>query len=341
VGAAYLTTQHPAPVEAVTVAGSGGEPIQPGQPVKVLSWNVQYMAGKDYVFFYDLPGDAGPDARPSPEAIAHTLDEVARVITDESPDIVLLQEVDIDASSAYHQDQLALLLERLPADYRYSAHTYYHRALFVPHPKIMGSVGMSLAVISKHPIASATRLQLPLMDNDPFTRMFYFHRCLLQCRLPIAGGGELVVMDTHLDAFAQGTDTMQRQTAMIRETLVDLDADGTPWIIGGDFNLLPPGQRPLITESRRSSYNEQSELAELTSRWASVPTVDDALGADRAQWFTHFPNDPTIKGPDRTIDYIFHSANVQVDDGRVRHGDTLSISDHLPVIITLRAPAKQ
>lgn len=333
VGAAYLSTYHPAAVEPVPVTGSGGVPLSRSQPVKVLSWNVQYMAGKNYVFYYDLPDWSGPDTRPSSDDIALTLDDVARVIREEDPDIVLLQEIDIDSAHTDHGDQLALLLERLPADYRYSAVTYYHRARFVPHPKIMGSVGMALAIISKHPIESATRYQLPTQPMDAFSSMFYFKRCVLQCRLPLAEGGSLVVMDTHLDAFAQASDTMQQQVALVKGLLEDLDAQGTPWVIGGDFNLLPPGQRELISPSRRDAYQEQSELAAL-AHWPVVPGLAASITADRAQWYTHFPNDPAISGPDRTIDYLFHSTNLKVTEGKVRQGDCLKLSDHMPVILT-------
>lgn len=339
-GIAYLITYHPDAVESVEVKGQGGEPLRPGQELKVLSWNVQYMGGKNYVFYYDLPGDAGPDSRPSAEDIALTLDEVARIIHDENPDIILLQEMDVDSRRTDRADQMALLGEKISPQYRYSAQTYYHRALFVPHRMIMGRVGLSLGVFSKYPISGAKRHQLAMMPMDFFTRMFYLKRCVLDCRLPVQGGGELAVLNTHLDAFAQGTDTMLRQAEQVRDMLAELDAQGLPWLIGGDFNLLPPGQRHLISPSRQCSYNAESELAILSNRWPSVPAVIDCIGPDRERWFTHFPNDPSIKAPDRTIDYIFYSRSMRMLRGSVRSHDTLRISDHLPVLISLRLPAE-
>ena len=47
--------------------------------------------------------------------MAFSLDEVARVIRDEQPDVLLLQEVDEGAKPSHYQDQLALLQERLAA----------------------------------------------------------------------------------------------------------------------------------------------------------------------------------------------------------------------------------
>ena len=46
--------------------------------LKVMTWNVQYLAGKRYVFWYDLPGGDGPDTRPSSEDLATTLDVIER-----------------------------------------------------------------------------------------------------------------------------------------------------------------------------------------------------------------------------------------------------------------------
>ena len=90
-----LTTFHPPQVAAQDVTCAEDAPeLHTGQAVKVMSWNVQYMAGKDYVFWYDLLDESGPDERPSPQAITATFEEVARVIADEQPDVLLLQEVD-------------------------------------------------------------------------------------------------------------------------------------------------------------------------------------------------------------------------------------------------------
>jgi hypothetical protein len=39
------------------------------QAFKVLSYNVQFMAGKDYTFWFDVPEADGPDSQPSTDAI--------------------------------------------------------------------------------------------------------------------------------------------------------------------------------------------------------------------------------------------------------------------------------
>jgi endonuclease/exonuclease/phosphatase family metal-dependent hydrolase len=305
-----------------------------------MSWNVQYMAGTGYVFWYDLLDGSGPDDRPSAQDIATTLEQVAEIIADEDPDVVLLQEVDDGADRTDGEDQLAGLQELLGDAYPCEASAFYWKAAFVPHPRIMGSVGMKLSTISRYQIDEATRHQLPQMPSDPLTRQFDIRRAILEVRLPVDGGQDLVVLNTHLDAFAQGSDTMERQVALTADLLDELSAAGQPWIIGGDFNLLPPGdQYEALGPDQREYYAPQSELSVLTDRYGSVPSLEQANGPDAEDWFTHLPNDPAVDEPDRTIDYLFHSPDLELGDHDVRHGDALEVSDHLPVVATYRLPA--
>jgi len=135
---AACTAFNPAAIQPERVFRNGSEPLlEPGQKVKIMSWNVQYMAGKNYMFFYDLLDGSGPDRRPSAEDITSTLKEAALVIRRENPDIVMLQEVDDNARRTDYEDQLARLLELLPADFKFHASAFYWQSSFVPHPKIM------------------------------------------------------------------------------------------------------------------------------------------------------------------------------------------------------------
>ncbi|MCY1508749.1 hypothetical protein D9M68_430690 [compost metagenome] len=140
------------------------------------------------------------------------------------------------------------------------------------------------------------------------------------------------MINTHLEAFAQGDDTMQKQVAMSRGLLDQLEAENTPWVFGGDLNLLPPGQYPRLSATQRSWYAPDSELAELAGRYPVIPSLAESEGSDQAAWYTHFPNDPQVAAPDRTLDYLFHSPQLTRLAANVRQNDTLQISDHLPLI---------
>lgn len=336
----YTLTWHPKAREAATLNCPSNTPtLQAGQALKVMSWNIQYLAGKDYVFWYDLLDESGPDERPSAQAIARTRDEVVAIIRDVQPDIVLLQEVHDGAKATDHQDQLNLLQARLGSEYACSSQAFYWKAAWVPHPRILGSVGMKLATLSRYRISSAERRQLPLIPTDPVTQQFNLKRALLLSELPVEGDKPLVAINTHLDAFAQGYNTMQQQVAMTRSLLDSLTQNGQSWVIGGDFNLLPPGQFERLPPTQRAYFQAESELALLWNRYPMIPSISDARGDAAARWFTHYPNDPAVAGPDRTLDYLFYSPRLSKHAAEVRQHDTQQISDHLPVIADFELPA--
>jgi endonuclease/exonuclease/phosphatase family metal-dependent hydrolase len=336
----WLTTFHPAALQPAPVTCAQAAPLlRPGQSLKIMTWNVQFMAGKNYVFFSDLPAGDAPDERPSRADITKTLAEVARVIQAENPDMVLLQEVDDGAARTDYENQLARLATLISPEYACQTEAFYWKAAYVPHPRIHGAAGMKLAILSRYQISSAQRHQLALIPADPLSQQFNLKRAILEARLPVAGGGDVVALDTHLDAFAQGTDTMERQVGEVDALLASLTRAGRPWVVGGDFNLLPTDQaRAALPASHQSFYNPQTEIALLYAHYQAVPSFAETSGPDAQRWYTYFSNDPAIGRPDRTLDYLFFAPTIQLGNHDVRRHDTLAISDHLPIIAEFRLP---
>lgn len=334
-GLVYFLTYHPADVEAAEVTCPKTAPaLHAGEEVRILSWNIQYLAGRGYVFYYDLPDGDGPDTRPSKASIARTLDEVVGVIKAEDPDVVMLQEVDRGSDRTDDQDQLALIKAALAGAYPCTAAAYYHKAKFVPHPKIMGSVGMSLGILSKTRISKATRYQLPHICGDPVTVAFNFDRAVLAAALPVDDGTTLTTMETHLDAFAQGCDTMTKQVSSVERVTRRIKG---PWVLSGDFNLLATASAyDRLAEPQQGYFNPKTELTPLLSDYRHFPTNAEIDGGDPA-YFTHFPNDPSVGHPDRTIDYFFYSDGLVGRQERIRQ-DQPKISDHFAMLTTVTAP---
>lgn len=298
----------------------------------VLSFNVQYMAGKSYVFYYDQ--GKGRDKRPSVDQVLWSLDRVAAVIKEVDPDVVMLQELnDADDGRTHFIDQLSELQRRLGnSAYPCDSSAYYWKAGLVPHPMIMGPVSMKLVTLSRYALEGGRRYQLPRMENDPVTRHFYFQRAIHEVRLKSATGAqELALLNTHFDAWGHGSDLMDRQVAAALSITERLDAQAVPWILAGDFNLLPP-DGGLQWQRLRQYYDSVSALQPLYQRYSGVPSIESLTGPEAASWFTHFPNDPQVSGPDRTIDYLFYSPQLSLIQAYVRQRDTLNISDHLPLV---------
>ncbi len=329
----YFTTFHPAEVQNEKFTSTQNAPeLEKGKEYKILSWNVQYMAGKNYVFFYDEWDGSGPDTRPTQADIRTTFKRVAEIIKSENPDIILLQEMDDNSKRTDFENQTKELLKLLPAEYSSYSDTYYWKAAFVPHPKIMGAVGLKLAVISKYRITNAVRHQLPLMPNNYIVESLQFKRAVLETVLPVKNGGTISLMTTHLDAFAQGTDTMQQQVKYVSNLLSGMDSKNQNWIIAGDFNLIPPGKSfNLLPEKEKQYFQKDSEIKVLYDKFNVLPSLDN-IEKERAKFFTHFAN--YNKAPDRIIDYMIHSNKIAVKSFRVRSADTKDISDHFPEIMT-------
>ena len=329
----YSLTWRPEAKEVLALSCPTTAPVlMQGQALKVMTWNVQYLAGKRYVFWYNLADGSGPDTQPTREDMAYSLDEVSRVIRDEKPDLVLLQDVDENAKASDYQDQLALLQERLIDLYPCTSQAFTWKADFVPDRHIFGSVGRKLVTLSRFQIEHAERLQLPVADANFISRQFQPKPALLVSYLPLNDGGQLIAINTQLDAPSHNNSAVQRQVQATAAVLDKFESQGTPWLIGGDFNLLPIGQFLRLPIPLRQHYSPDSELHFLWEKYPMIPSNPDATGINRELWLTHFPNDPQVEGPDRTLDYLFYSPKLQRMDGYVRQEDTQTISDHLPVM---------
>ncbi|MCI0556330.1 MAG: endonuclease/exonuclease/phosphatase family protein [Anaerolineae bacterium] len=330
-----LATFHPPQLQHERVVNTQTTPIlKLGQKIRILSWNVQFMAGKNYVFWFDMLNLNGPDERSSKDDITKTFEAVARVIRDENPDIVLLQEIAHGHAATDHEDQLTRLRSLLQDIYSCYTSSFYVKAAYMPHPRVRGSTGIKLAILSKYEISTALRHQLPLTPYDPITQLFSPKRALLEARLPIEDGGELVILTTHLDALAQGTNTLARQVGQVNNILNGLPRSHLPWIIGGDFNLLPPDDESYqrLSESQKAYYSPQSDIAPLYKNHQAIPSSAEVTDSDYEKWFTHFPNDLAPAKLDKTLDYFFFTDRFQIHDHYVRQSDTQTLSDHLPLV---------
>lgn len=329
-GLVYSLTYHPKDRQPAALTCPADSPLfDDEEALRVVSYNVQYMAGKDYVFFYDLLDNSGPDTKPSREAVVETLDGIADLLVKLDADVLLLQELHEDHITTDYQNQTEELLERLGERYPCYAEAFYWKAGFVPIPEIMGSVGMKLVTFSKYRLVEAERVQLSLIPSDPVTQAFNLKRAILTTELPTESGNTWHLMNTHLDAFSQGTDTMTRQVEEVNALVKEKGNE--PWVIGGDYNLLAQGQYELLDASQRDYYNPETELTLLHNNYPSIPSLAN-IQSDPERWYTHYPNDPAVDGPDRTIDYIFYSPTLETQNEAVIFGTALELSDHLPIL---------
>lgn len=332
----WLNADHPQDNGELPIFCAPHAPmLRHGQKIKIMTYNIQFLAGKNYVFFHDVPDLSGKDSVVSTKDVLVTADGIAQVIIDEMPDFICLQEIDDGSRRTGYVDQLKLLLDRLPSEYCCYTSAFYWKVKFIPHPKIFGPLGMKTAIISKYKIDRAVRRNLPSLPLNFFLSQFSGKKLILQAFLSVDDGSQLSVMSTHLDAFTVGSDIMTSQLKSVRAQAGFLNKKGIRWVLAGDFNLLPPGQYEKLEISHRAYYNPDTEIKGFYEEHNIVPPLIDVMQEPADKWFTYSGNDPKLKGPDRTLDYIVYSDNLKFLEGYVRQSDTRALSDHLPVIAVL------
>ena len=327
---------HPPPVEPVEPCNIETAPLLlPGQRLRVVTFNVQFLAGTGYHFFYE----GGPDTLVARTDIESTAERVGTFIAHSDADLVLLQEVDCGARRTHYLDELALLRGALPAEMQNHVAAYYWRSKFVPHPKILGPAGTKLVLFSRYRLGKARRYRLPGIPGNPVERDFNLKRAILEVELPFANGESLTILNTHLEAFPKGTNVMERQIQKVLERLDALGQRNQPWILGGDFNLLPPGQSALLHPESRGIHREPSEIGSIFERYTGVPSVAEATGDQRHRCFTFTQRSGASRIPVRTLDYFFAAPTVTVERYFVQQEGMLNVSDHLPLIAEFTLPA--
>ena len=298
------------------------------RPIKAITYNAQFFAGTNYHFFYD----GGRDTLVDPDDVRKTVAAISAFLAEENPDFVLLQEVDAGARRTGYLDQVELLLNSLPTDLRNCVATPYWKSRFVPHPKVMGSADTRLAIFSRYRLQRATRYQLPRTPGNPIANDFNFKRAIVEVEIPSTNGETFVLLNTHLEAFPRGTDIMQRQVDYVLTRLNSLDQRGIPWVIGGDFNLLPPGQASHLNAEEQGCHRNPSEISSIYERYHGVPRVSDASEKEMRNFMTFTKRSQAERVPIRTLDYFFASSKVEIKGYAVRQGDMKRLSDHLPLV---------
>jgi len=332
-------------IERAKVYHARGPRAAPSQPERllVMNYNVKFGGGR-IDFFFDCHGDRV--LMEEGEVVAN-LEALALEINRVDPDVLVVQEVDVNSKRAAFVDQMQWLL-----DHTNLAHGVYAsqwKADYVPSDGI-GAVDSGNGILSKLPLANAERIALPLRtDQSAIERYFYLRRNILRADLELPAGGVVHLVATHAEAYGQdGT-----KKSHIDRFAAELDAwaaSGT--VIGaGDLNTLPPGSEQqfgfpdsvcededFVADDYRP---EATWLEPLYARYApEIPLAD--YQANNAAYFSHTTDKDGFWN--RKLDYIFTNAVVVPGSGLVHqdeaHGGmaTMPLSDHAPVTVQIELP---
>ncbi len=246
-GALTALEYRPAPAEEAPLQSGAAKTLQPGQSLRLLSWNVGYAGlGAESDFFMD----GGKDTRSADrETVQRYLDGISATVKDSGAELVLLQEVDRDSTRSYRIDEAEAILAALGGQ-KSSSFAKNFSVAFVPYPvPPIGKVESGLFTVSDYEIGEAARVALPCPFSWPL-RIANLKRCLLVSRLPVEGTDkQLVLVNLHLEAYDDG----EGKIAQTRQLTAFLEAEyarGNYVVAGGDFNQVFPASTnryPIFT----------------------------------------------------------------------------------------------
>ncbi len=319
---------NPGPVEKVSVQNMRpNEPVPSGKVLKLLSWNLQFAGSRKHHFFYD----GGQAVHVPPSDVEATLLKISQLLKSRNPDFALLQEIDQHSDRTGNIDQLETLKSYAQGVSWVS--TPYHKVPYVPHPshEPMGRVNLNLSTLSKYEVSSARRHQLALLNEPRWRQFFNLKRAILETTIPIGVGANrpsLILGNTHLSAFSGGDGTLDKQITQI-EAWIESIPEGQPWILAGDFNLLPPADTPSRLGTDADLYADAGNpIQRLTRKYKHA--FPNLLSAEARTYLPFGAGEP-----DRKIDYIFYGGPLEIESAEVLR-EASAISDHLPLEIQFR-----
>ncbi len=308
--------------------------------VKVMTWNIRFGAARLLWF-----GDAcGNRVILSEDEVFSSLQSVAALINREKPDILLLQEVDINSKRSGYINQLQWLLDHTYFNYAVCGSQW--KAQFIPSDGL-GRMDEENAILSRWKITDAVRIQLALRDDqDKLTRYFYERCCMVSARIEIPNLNNFYAVNIHASATAT-MEVKQRHIEQFMGELDRIDQLGGVFVAGGDLNTLPPGtdttdfclqdmcswesfhhseDNPYHKEG--SDYTPESHFLDALYSAYNCAVPLEEYQENQYRFFSHTTRENHFW--DRTLDYLF--TNRQWIPKTVKtHQEAVKESDHAPV----------
>ena len=320
------------------VASDGDRRELPAAPldaeITLMTWNLGYGALGDNADFF-MDGGSGVYTADK-DRVNENLNGIFASISRVKPDILLVQEIDVDSSRSYGIDEtrrLADLMNGLSDTGYQSVFAYNFRVKYVPYPiPPVGRVYSGIQMLSRYQITVAERVKLPCPFSWP-VRVANLKRCLTIQRMPVEGSDkELVVINLHLEAYDSGEGKIE-QTKLLREVFDAEVAKGNYVIAGGDFNQsfsnIDTSRYPVASDKWQcgkidvdefgSNYTFVTDNRVPTCR--SLDTVYAGADKDTFQYYV--------------IDGFIVSSNVEVLSCETLSYD-FRCSDHNPVTMSVK-----
>lgn len=341
------------------------EPVSTSTAVrlKVLAWNIKYGAAR-IPFWFDCWGDR---IEMSAAEVEQNMEGLYQLIKEYDPDIILAEEIEINSRRSAYYNMVQGILDNTKLNYGAYMQTWNSRYIAAEG---LGRMNLGNAIFSKYPITKAERIrQDDRTDQDALTAAFYIHRALGRVEIKVSTSTTVAVYVAHTAAY-DSDGTKQKHIKQLEDLA---KAETLPFVIGGDFNEVPP------TATRVEGFPDERSTSVCSDDYTQPPYTPEVMDyfysqlnpwitlerygeteTEQSRYYTH-----TVLGPDdkdesgkpgdwsRTLDYLFanqksiwvsgstdviQTANQRVGGdsglGPVITSDALKLSDHAPVVGT-------
>lgn len=332
------------------------EPLPNSLPIRLMAWNIKYGGGR-IPFWFDCWGDR---VQLSTAEVQHNMEGIYSLINEAQPDILLVEEIELHSRRSQYLDMVQGILDA--TDLNYAAYFETWNSRYVPSEGL-GRMNLGNAIFSKYPIVEAQRIaQDDRTDLDALTNIFYIRRAIGRAVIDL-GAQTIAAYVVHTEAYDEDG-TKARQINQIFDVIQE---ETLPFILGGDFNELPPNaikledfpdersealcsdefDQPPYTPNLMTPFFEQLQPSITLEQYGDNES-------SQSRYFTH-----SVLGPDevnesnvpgdwnRTLDYLFASADTRWMDGSTDvlqyqnqnvgtlvwqlSSDPIRLSDHAPV----------
>lgn len=321
--------------------------------LRVMAWNIKYGAGR-IDFWFDYWGDR---TQMSSGEVEINMSNIYALLNEYNPDILMAEEIEVNSKRSAYYDMVQGILENTRLNYAAYYQTWNSR--YVPSEGV-GRIDLGNAIFSKYPITFAERIrQVDRTDQDAVTSTFYLHRTIGKAQIDVGNSREIAAYVVHTEAY-DNDGTKGKQVQQIYD---EVKTEGRPFVLGGDFNELPPTAIRLqdfpdeLASAEGTEFEQPPYTPQIMQKfyddfvpWVTLDRYGDTE-EEQKQFFTHTVAGPAHKDEagnpqfwNRTLDYLFvpkteawrdGSTDVLQTDGRLGiKSNPLWLSDHAPVVGT-------
>ncbi len=314
------------PADKVTISVSPSPTVvNDTAELTLLTWNIGYCGlDKDMDFFYD----GGTKVFTPRKRCAENLIAVENFIKqNDSIDFIFIQEIDKSSRRSYHMNEYDSVAGVIKDHHGFFARNYDVFFVPVPPSSPMGKVLSGLSTFSKAVPSASVRYSFPGKYGFP-KQLFMLDRCFLVNRYPLSNGRELIIINTHNEAFDKGN-IRRAQMAYLKEFILDEYKKGNFIITGGDWNQTPSGFRSAFRHNITDTTNLAIPSDFLPSEWKWL--FDETNPSERSV-VTSYNQSST---PTTIFDFFLLSPNIEAESVKCINLNFAN-SDHNPVVIKVK-----